>query len=407
MNVKMHLLTAILLLSAGFACAQPGPGPRHRATPEQMADRLTARMTEELGLSDDQQAQVKALHLAFAQKMKNREERPSQEEMKALHEAQKAAIAKVLTPEQLTKWEAQKTENRERRAENIEKRAALHDELRAYHEQNIQPVMTEQRLKLDAKITPEDQKTIASLRSQIATARENRQKEAEEKGFGKDKGNKARPGKKEGFEGRMPFPGGPRHGFGPARLDEKSRDQAKKLVETYSADIDVLFAEIADQREQWEKDIKAIHEKYKPENPDFDGPGPEGRGFLGKKGEETAENGQNERTDRRDFHKKLTFLLMPATGDEPVTAAPFERKINVFPNPAGAVQNIEFEVLKAGKVLVEIVDRQGNVVQTAFTGEMPAGMNKLEINTSDLKGQMYFYRITDASGVSSKPFNVR
>lgn len=373
-----------------------------------MAEHQTARMTEILGLSEEQQAQVKALHLTFAEKMKNREERPDPEEMKTLHEEQKAAIAKVLTPEQLSKWEAQKTEFRERRQENVENRTALHDELRAYHEENIRPVMAGQRLKLDAKISAEDKAQITALRNQIKAEHEKRMAEAKEKGQGKnDKpgwnrhGHADFPGDAWGPGG--PFPGGHHKILGRIFQDDETREKTQKLVETYSADIDALFAEIADQQEQWQKDAKAIHKKYKPENPGFDGPGPKGKGRHGQKADEAGEN----RAERREFHKKLAFLLMPVGETEPAAAAPFERKISVFPNPAGAVQNIEFEVIKAGKVLVEIVDRQGNVVKTAFTGEMPAGMNKLEINTSELTGQMYFYRITDASGVSSKPFNVR
>ena len=439
MKMKIQTLVALFLLIAGFAGAQPGQRPRPQADPEKMAERMTARMTEQLDLTEDQQAKIKAIHLAFAEKMKDRTERPTPEEMKALREEQQEAVNNVLTDEQKAKVEAQKAERKARMEKNIQNGIAMHDELSAYRTDNIEPVMTQQREKLEAKISTEDKAQIQALRDQIKAEWEKRkakaQEKAKEKGFDKDQKGRGRFGARPDAPRNVwapdpenPYPAGPHKAMGLIFQDDEARTKTKKLVETYSDDMDDLFAEIADQQEQWKKDTKAIHEKYKPEMPEFGddrpGPGPEGDqphkgkrspdhpkfdgkrpGADGPRPEKRADRDMPE--DRKDFMKKMAFLLRPVGEDNEVLEdVRVERLIDIYPNPAGATQSIEFEVLKAGKVTVEIVDLQGNLVRTVFTGEMASGKNKLDVNTSGLTGKRYYYRITDGSGVSSKAFHV-
>ncbi|MBK7869689.1 MAG: T9SS type A sorting domain-containing protein [Saprospiraceae bacterium] len=173
--------------------------------------------------------------------------------------------------------------------------------------------------------------------------------------------------------------------------DEESHNKVKALVDKYGADIETLYSEIATQEKQWQADRKAIFEKYNPKKEGTKAP--------------HQKKARPERTNERgDFHKKLSFLLLNPNAETPAETKQIERKVNTFPNPASEKQNLEFEVMQAGKVLVEIIDQQGNVVKTVFNGTLEKGTTKLEVSLENLKNKFYFYRITDAAGVTTKPF---
>jgi len=385
MKSKFQFITIATLLLASFIALQAQRGWGGGMDAGKRTEHITQMLSEKLSLTDEQQAAIKNINSSFSEKMKAQGLDRDFEKMKALHEEHHAAIEKVLTTEQKEKFAALKSERHgemgphgKHARGNSENRQAMFDEMRTYREENIRPVMQEQRAALDPKIPAADQKAIASLREKINAAKKDMATMHE----GKPEGS----GFHKGHHGIMRT----------VMADEATRQQAEKLVETYGADIESIFTEIAPQREQWRNDLKAIHEKYRKDeakNPH--------NGW--REGKEPAA----EKIASRDFHKKLRFLLMPA---EATTAAPQpqdERNINVFPNPAGTIQHIGFEVLAAGKVQVDIVDSQGNIVKSVFKGELPKGLNKLEVNTSGLPAKMYYYRVTDAQGMTSKPFFIR
>lgn len=57
--VRMTVAAAVLLFSAGSLAAQGPDG--QKMTPEQRAERMTQRMTEQLSLSDEQARQIKSV----------------------------------------------------------------------------------------------------------------------------------------------------------------------------------------------------------------------------------------------------------------------------------------------------------------------------------------------------------
>ena len=127
MNLPSFLLTggiALLLTGAGVntvaaqeqapATEQVAPperaprGERPRLTPEQRVERQTARLTEELSLTEDQAARLKAVNLEFAEKrhamreVAREERRAEAEGMRAKHDA---AVKGILTAEQFANYE--------------------------------------------------------------------------------------------------------------------------------------------------------------------------------------------------------------------------------------------------------------------------------------------------------------
>jgi len=53
-------------------------------------------------------------------------------------------------------------------------------------------------------------------------------------------------------------------------------------------------------------------------------------------------------------------------------------------------------------VLIEIIDRNSKFVRVIHNGFLAEGIQKFEVNVSTLNGELFFYRITDSTGVKSK-----
>ncbi len=68
---------------------------------------------------------------------------------------------------------------------------------------------------------------------------------------------------------------------------------------------------------------------------------------------------------------------------------------NVYPNPARGLVTFAVSLATAGIVSVRIFDAQGRLVDTAFTGALPAGMQVLTWNPYQrgLATGMYFIRL--------------
>ena len=92
------------LLAAPGAFAQnhdrkPGRTPKERPTLEQMAQRRTARMTEELGLDEKQAKEVYAINLRQQKQMEAHRAQMAKE-----RQAETEQMKSVLTAEQFAKW---------------------------------------------------------------------------------------------------------------------------------------------------------------------------------------------------------------------------------------------------------------------------------------------------------------
>lgn len=95
---------ALCLLAAPGAFAQnrnckSGQTPKERPTLEQMIQRRTARMTEELGLNEKQAKEVYAINLKQAQQMEAHRAQMAKE-----RQAEAAQMKSVLTADQFAKW---------------------------------------------------------------------------------------------------------------------------------------------------------------------------------------------------------------------------------------------------------------------------------------------------------------
>lgn len=95
-------VTALCLMAGTSVFAQKqnrAPMPKERPTVEQMAQRMTERMTDQLKLTDAQAKQVYEINLGQIKQMQ-----AQREQMRAARAAEAEKMKSILTTEQFVKW---------------------------------------------------------------------------------------------------------------------------------------------------------------------------------------------------------------------------------------------------------------------------------------------------------------
>ena len=373
-------------------------------------------LIETLNLSDTQKAQAKELRETYRTKMEALDEKDSdrytkREQMHQLREEQEAAFKKILTAEQVAALDTKKAEKKAKREAYRNKmksvdKSAMKDEMKAYKDENIKPVLLEQRKKLEPRISATDQAEIAELRVAMKAAK------AEIKAVkGKYKGTRGE-GKRGGDEGRKAV-----HSI-KDKYAEKY-EAAKALADKYDTQITTLLGEVKDEKGQWEGDMKGIKDKYfgdikeelgrdrhkgkngekaeRKEKRDHEGKGQKGSRHEGKRGHHRGKN------------DKVAFLLMDVNKAEKKAERKSRRAqgIKVFPNPSATNNTLQYTVNQSGNVKIELHDRSGNIIRTITNAYKTAGDYTETVDLNGLKNIVYFYVITDAEGTRSKKFMVK
>ncbi|WPP52970.1 hypothetical protein [Catalinimonas niigatensis] len=107
------IVFGIMISTIAFAQQKPD---RNRMTPEERAERISARLTEDLELTEEQAEEVEAIHLKYA-KQAEAEREARMQAMKEQHAAMERELKAVLTDEQYQKLEAKQAERKEKRGE--------------------------------------------------------------------------------------------------------------------------------------------------------------------------------------------------------------------------------------------------------------------------------------------------
>lgn len=365
MKTKYLAFLLFTLFTINTLAAQRGQRQNHRKGFS--IDRLEMI----LELSEDQKealAQIEVDTKAKIETLRNTEYESQEDKRAALKElmqTQRQAINDVLTPEQIAQLEALKEERKEKNQQRKADRKALQEELKSYRDQNILPIMLQQRAKLESKIAEEDKATITALRVKVEARKSDRADQTNKKG---------------------------RRMTGVNERNQEDREAIKALLNTYKADIKILFEEIEDKTELWKNDLKAIAAKYAPEN--------------------NAERGENTRSGRRDGKRggkkpgpgkiisTISFLLLdPGTATsslqqqlEPAI------KLSIFPNPALYASTIQYDIARASNVRIELLNDQGKVIKVLEDNYREQGTFNLSVDTSNLREGLYYISITDNNG---------
>ncbi len=367
--MKFSLLAIILLVATQLAVAQPRHG--HGRIQHPPIERIVEHLSTELDLTDEQKTQLEAIVENYkpqvealrTQVFDTREAKIAAH--KALRKTIREEIEAVLTNEQLEELEALKAERGRRK--NID-RQGLKTALKAYHKENIKPVLLTQRAKLEVILSEEDKATIAELRTFF---------KAKKQAMMQQRANGDRPRRDREVRSERPA----------------EVETLKGLVEKYKEDIKSLMEEIEDQRKQWQEDRKVIREQFVEEIEDED-----------TEEIQDAERGRRHRARHQErramgpLPKAAHFLLLdPQQVNEDVSIGTLNT-IATYPNPSSGVVTLKYEIKQAGTVRIDIQDDRGNIIQNIVNERKATGIYSANVNVSNLKSGAYYFTLSDAKG---------
>lgn len=397
------LLIAILINSAAvFAQGPDGPRAEHKE-----------RMIKELNLTTEQQTEMKAVHKSFRKEVKalrdanDGDRKAMRSQVEALEVERNKEIAQILDAEQYAKFEKLEAEMKEKRKAHRDERRGqgmhgpmgrkgkagmkgknkeLRKEVRSYVQANVLPVMKEQRLKLDEKMSNADRNKVDELRAQLKELRP--QMKAAHKSM--------RQSHKQGGE----VSASQKAEMEQIHTQRKEiMEGAREIAKKYESELIALREEVKPQSEEWKSELKAIAQKHVGENEEEC----KGMHHMGRK--------------LRKHVRPAHFILMdpnaealPFPGEEEegfgaIQRAPQkDRVVKLYPNPSLGAQTLEYEVLQAGEVRVDLVSKDGDVVKNVYKGYQEAGVHSLQVDNQNLRSNVYYYSINDQSGKTLKQF---
>ncbi|WP_169515070.1 T9SS type A sorting domain-containing protein [Hymenobacter norwichensis] len=259
-------------------------------------------------------------------------------------------------------------------------------EMKAYFEQNVLPVVQQQRQKLETQLASTDKAQLTTYRTQLKDVRQRSQ------------------ALRHSFRvSRATAPASPAPASTRPALTEEQRQQFRQLhtesraimqnvaqlAQKYAGSISQLTEEVQPQRAKWANDMQAIAAKNAtPEQQEKRAP----------------MQGRMRHHGAGRFFRPTAFLLLDpsatTTAPEPGVSG-----TSLYPNPAVATSQLEYTVTKAGPVTVELLDGRGNTLRT-ITQEpkQEKGPHVLPVNLSDLAAGTYYYKITTRTSSETKRF---
>jgi len=348
----------------------------------------------ELDLNDDQVSQLGKMFESKHDEMKalrstdDKTHEEKKEAMQSFRQAIEKEIEGILNEDQILKFQEMKKGREGKHGMEGKqmghhqklkdgKGEELHKQIKAYKEENIKPVMLEQRAKLEPKISEEDKQVIAEFRLEFVKMKAERQARFEEM---KESGDAA-DFKKMHKE---------RKGL----VDDDKRDKMKSLVEKYKDDIEPLFAEVADQQEKWKNDIKAIAKSTLEIN------------------DEEIEHGKRKMRHMHGGHKEMNkmvhFLLLdPSEKTNTPSSQSLIKEVTAYPNPASSVTTIDYDVLEDGNVLIELRDNKGKLLKTVKNTFHEKGNHRVTILLDSYQSDLFYVLIQDKNGLATTKNIVR
>jgi hypothetical protein len=287
---------------------------------------------------------------------------------------------------------------------------AMHEEVRAYTENTILPVLREERNALDQQLSATDRATLADLRAQLEEHREASKTFKEFTREAWEEGTLTDQQKIQMVD---------------LKLEKRSiMDQVHQIAQANEESLRAIHDKLEPQQKEWQEALKVIHEKYqddiekareerrsnRPEGKPGKGKGERpgagkghGHGHKGKGGEGGKPFGPGMGQLREPVH----FLLWDTSKPLPREREDVGDGIMAYPNPSGGLTSIEFEVPTEGQVTVTLIDPEGNEVQELFKGTKSAGVHTVQFETQSLDNGVYFYKVSTPKGSSTKRLVIR
>ncbi len=374
-NFKIIISSFLLVLFVSTSSFAQRPNRMHHK----------AELATTLELTEEQQAALQELKKetrSAMQAIRNDESiTDKRAAMQELRLEQEAAIEQILTPIQLEKLASLKAEKKEAFQERKSQRKATKEDMKAYKDANIKPELLQQRQVLENQMDQADIATINSIRTAMQAKKEERKAERKEMNRPEDQPQRDRIHRSK-------------KGKGHARKGHYFEDhpeqleQLKAIAKKYETELRAIQSNLAAKNEEWKEDLQDIRSQNR---------------------EESLPENTPTKHPKKEERKVIRFLLMDVNASSENAIQPLDNlhQTIAFPNPAMGTQTLEFEVQQAGNVRIDIVDKQGNLIQAVADQYFEAGQQRLSVDTQNLKGYVFYYRIQDASGVSSTKFLVK
>ncbi|MGI4872625.1 MAG: T9SS type A sorting domain-containing protein [Janthinobacterium lividum] len=312
-------------------------------------------------------------------------------------------------------------------------------EIQAYIKANVLPVARQQRQKLETELAPADRDQLATYRAQLKEVRTQEQA-LHQQLHAAGAPSQSRPApidpRSDLAESHRKVDDAHAPRFAPTLTDAQHQQlhdlrrqthsillSVEQMALKYDANIERLFKEVEPQQTKWLTDIRAIIQKdapadqrqlpaprpemphQRPNMPGFgpdmaegyhgpDGPGHHGPDGPGHYGRLFGPMGH--------YFRPVAFLLMPSEATEvPVTFG----GTSLYPNPATAATQLQYDVKKAGPVTVDLLDASGTKLRTLLQQTQKAtGTYSEPLDFGDLPQGTYYYKITTNSGTETKRF---
>lgn len=79
-----------------------------------------------------------------------------------------------------------------------------------------------------------------------------------------------------------------------------------------------------------------------------------------------------------------------------------EPAFSVYPNPANGHVTVNLESAEKGNANLQLFDQQGRLVQNLWQGQVQTSINNLNLNLSEHPAGVYFLRLTQSEGISTR-----
>ncbi|MEO0897083.1 MAG: T9SS type A sorting domain-containing protein [Bacteroidota bacterium] len=275
-------------------------------------------------------------------------------------------------------------------------------EIKSYMDKEVLPVVMPERNKLDSYLTAAEQDKLTNIRKDMKSIREQ---------FGSFRKTMMEARR----SGEMPSEEQINQMRALGKQQRLLMNDAWAIADEYEIEIYEILDGLKPQSEGWNKDIKAIIEKYKPEGaengerPTRQRPeGAEGRQGKGQKGRQGGRAGMGPRGGGQPLQRLLTspvaFLLWDGEADIASTGG--QGGFSAFPNPAKDKQTVSYKVKTAGEVIIELMDANGTVVRSLGNAQKEVGEYELDVDTKGLTPGFYIYRITTPDGIKTKKIKI-
>ena len=297
---KLFLIVGTILFVFSIANAQEegskrGHGKRGKAM-------------SELALTDIQKEEAKQIRSLSKQKIEAIKMDPSienkREAVKEVREASRKDFEQILNKQQLVTYKAQEVNRQIDREKRKEERKAFKEEnkvaldamkieMEAYKKEVINPVVLEQRIAFDSKLSGKDKKIIDNIKKDMKSFKNSRNSEGR-------KDTEAYPERRKKGGNKM-------HAYFQANPQQKA--QLLELVERNRLELEKVQNDLSTKQASWDKEMQLIKSKHLGDKMKGERSG--SKKFEGKKGHRGMRdhNGKGHGKEA----KAIKFLMMKTT----------------------------------------------------------------------------------------------